>query len=81
MLGPTDRNSWAGLAAKSAKDSLTLLLPMLVAPKDRHPVVACAMQNNTQLGFFFFRREDAEAIVEKVHSAQCSSSQRIMFIS
>lgn len=24
------------------------------------------MQNNTQLGFFFFRKEDAEAIIEKV---------------
>lgn len=24
------------------------------------------MQNNTQLGFFFFKKEDAEAIIQKV---------------
>jgi hypothetical protein len=27
---------------------------------------AYLLQNNTQLGFFFFRKEDAEAIIAKV---------------
>lgn len=32
-----------------------------------HPCSLCfALQNNSQLGFFFFKKEDAEAIVEKV---------------
>jgi len=29
------------------------------------------LQNNTQLGFFFFKKEDAEAIISKVMRASC----------
>ncbi len=38
-----------------------------------------APQNNTQLGFFFFRKEDAESLIEKVRkraSAGSKSSRR-----
>jgi hypothetical protein len=40
-------------------------------PRRQRPAFASARlparpQNNTQLGFFFFRKEDAEAIIEKV---------------
>jgi hypothetical protein len=34
------------------------------------------LQNNTQLGFFFFKKEDAEAIIAKVRTCRkhfCSS--------
>lgn len=29
---------------------------------------ALVLQNNTQLGFFFFKKEDAEAIIAKVRT-------------
>ncbi len=50
-------------------------LPMLdpIVHASYHPIYQpvyhndlLIMQNNSQLGFFFFKREDAEAIVEKV---------------
>jgi hypothetical protein len=33
---------------------------------DKATPVAYVLQNNTQLGFFFFKKEDAEAIIAKV---------------
>lgn len=42
--------------------SSALTLPLAIHPLDAHS------QNNSQLGFFFFKKEDAEAIVDKVSS-------------
>jgi hypothetical protein len=48
-----------GLACQIGRQGI-MLSGVTAAPSLGHP------QNNTQLGFFFFRKEDAEALIEKV---------------
>eukprot|EP00199_Chlamydomonas_sp_CCMP681_P002435 CAMPEP_0119108404 /NCGR_PEP_ID=MMETSP1180-20130426/14195_1 /TAXON_ID=3052 ORGANISM="Chlamydomonas cf sp, Strain CCMP681" /NCGR_SAMPLE_ID=MMETSP1180 /ASSEMBLY_ACC=CAM_ASM_000741 /LENGTH=385 /DNA_ID=CAMNT_0007094011 /DNA_START=122 /DNA_END=1279 /DNA_ORIENTATION=- len=52
-----------------AKDEVKARLapiPVFTVANPKNEFVLVAGENNTQLGFFFFRREDAEAIVEKI---------------
>jgi len=41
-------------------------IPVFTVANPKNEFVLVAGENNTQLGFFFFRKEDAEAIVEKI---------------
>ncbi|GFH24861.1 22 kDa translocon at the inner membrane of chloroplasts [Haematococcus lacustris] len=51
-----------------AKDEVKARLapiPVFTVANPKNEFVLVAGENNTQLGFFFFKRSDAEAIVEK----------------
>ncbi|GAX77701.1 hypothetical protein CEUSTIGMA_g5144.t1 [Chlamydomonas eustigma] len=52
-----------------AKDEVKARLapiPVFTVANPKNEFVLVAGENNTQLGFFFFKREDAEAIVDKI---------------
>lgn len=56
----------ASACAGALSETLQLLIRYPVAAGLDILAVCIGLQNNTQLGFFFFRKEDAEALVEKV---------------
>ncbi|GIL86662.1 hypothetical protein Vretimale_11528 [Volvox reticuliferus] len=41
-------------------------VPVFTVANPKNEFVLVAGENNTQLGFFFFRKEDAEALIEKI---------------
>ncbi|PNW73271.1 hypothetical protein CHLRE_14g625750v5 [Chlamydomonas reinhardtii] len=52
-----------------AKDEVKARLapvPVYTVANPKNEFVLVAGENNTQLGFFFFRKEDAEALIEKI---------------
>ncbi|PNH01092.1 Protein TIC 22-like, chloroplastic [Tetrabaena socialis] len=52
-----------------AKDEVKARLapvPVFTVANPKNEFVLVAGENNTQLGFFFFRKEDAEALIEKI---------------
>ncbi|KIY97079.1 hypothetical protein MNEG_10885, partial [Monoraphidium neglectum] len=41
-------------------------IPVYTVANPKNEFVLVAGESNTQLGFFFFRKEDAEAIIDKI---------------
>eukprot|EP00878_Enallax_costatus_P002572 GHUV01002754.1.p1 GENE.GHUV01002754.1~~GHUV01002754.1.p1 ORF type:complete len:405 (+),score=133.41 GHUV01002754.1:274-1488(+) len=54
-----------GMAKDEVKARLAPI-PVYTVANPKNEFVLVAGENNTQLGFFFFRREDAEAIIAKI---------------